>query len=261
MQLGLSTAAFYGRYETEEAAAYIAQMPIDCAEVFLQSASEYDVSFAMQVRNNLRDIACTSIHPLGNHENFMAQRPPRQKTDAFDTLRRILDAGAELGAKTYVYHGRHTPQLTPLKWDLAWNAEALMPMCEEAHKRGMVIGWENVFWCQLTDPERALEAKSILPQVYFTLDIKQAMRSGCDPVEFIYAMGDRLCNVHVCDWDESGKLCLPGEGTFDFERFFLALREIGYEGPVILEPYLRIVQSEEALLKSLEFLKDKMCKG
>jgi len=260
MRLGLSTAAFYGRYETEEAAVHIAQLPIDCAEVFLQSASEYDVSFSMQVRNNLQGIACTSIHPLGNHENFMAQRPLRQKTDAFDTFRRILDAGAALGAKTYVYHGRHTPQLTALKWNMEWNAEALVPMCEEAQKRGMVIGWENVFWCQLTEPSRVLEAKKLLPQVYFTMDIKQAMRSGCDPAQFVRAMGDKLCNVHVCDWDENGKLCLPGEGMFDFERFFLALREVRYDGPVILEPYLKIIQSEEALLKALRFLKDKMCK-
>ena len=35
MQLGLSTAAYYGRYETEEAASRIAQLPLDCCEVFL----------------------------------------------------------------------------------------------------------------------------------------------------------------------------------------------------------------------------------
>ena len=125
MQLGLSTAAFYGRWETEEAAAYMSRLPLDCAEVFLQSASEYDISFAAQVKKNLNALPCVSVHPLGHHENFMAQRPQRQKKDAFDTFLRILDAGAELGAKAYVYHGRHTPQLSALKWDIAWNVQAL----------------------------------------------------------------------------------------------------------------------------------------
>ena len=46
----------------------------------------------------------------------------------------------------------------------------------------MVIGWENVCWCQLTVPGRVLEARAALPQVRFTLDIKQAMRAGGDPV-------------------------------------------------------------------------------
>jgi len=258
MRLGLSTAAFYGKWETEEAAAQMSRLPVDCAEVFLQSHSEYSAAFAQTVREEMGGLACSAVHPLGHHENFMAQRPPRQKADAFDTFRRILDAGVILGAKTYVYHGRHTPQLNPLGWNLEWNAEAVEVMCREAAQRGMVIGWENVFWCQLTEPSRVLEAKRALPQVRFTLDIKQAMRAGCDPVEFVYAMGNQLCNVHVCDWDEKGNLCLPGEGVFNFDRLFAALDAVGYGGPVILEPYLKLIKSDGALEKSLFFLRDKM---
>ena len=33
MRLGLSTAAYYGRLETEDAALAIARLPVDCAEV------------------------------------------------------------------------------------------------------------------------------------------------------------------------------------------------------------------------------------
>ncbi len=258
MQLGLSTAAFYGRWETEEAAAQMAQLPIDCAEVFLQSSSECEASFARAVKDALGDLPCTSVHPLGHHENFLARRPRRQMADAMDTLCRILDAGEALGAKTYVYHGRHTPQLSAIGWDLDWNIEALTRMCEKAQERGMVIGWENVYWCQLTQSEYVLEAKAALPQVRFTLDIKQAMRAGCDPLAFIDAMGDRLCNVHVCDWNEQGGLCLPGEGSFDFDAMFSALRAVGYDGPVILEPYLKLIRHEGALRASLDFLREKM---
>ena len=258
MQLGISTAAFYGRWETEEAAAAISKLPLDCAEVFLQSDSEYAVAFARLCRENLGGVRCTSVHPLGHHENHLARRPKRQMQDGFDAFRRVLDAGAALGAKTYVYHGRHTPMLRPLAWDLGWNVEALTPMCEEAAARGMVIGWENVWWCQLTQPERVLEARKALPQVRFTLDVKQAMRAGCDPVAFVRAMGPQLCNVHVCDWREDGALCLPGEGIFDFDALFSALRDVGYGGPVILEPYLALIQSDEALARSMAFVKHKL---
>lgn len=258
MRLGLSTAAFYGRWETEEAAAQIAKLPLDCCEVFLQSDSESTAEFAGLVREKLCGMPCTSMHPLGGYENHMAGRPARQMRDAFDHFRRVLDAGAALGAKTFVYHGRNTPQLKPLPWNLAWNVEALAPMCEEAARRGMVIGWENVYWCQLTEPSRVLEARQALPQVRFTLDIKQAMRAGCDPIAFVHAMGDRLCNVHICDWHEDGTLCLPGEGSFDFDGLFLALGEVGYKGPVILEPYLKLIKSGEALARSIAFMRDKM---
>ena len=258
MQLGISTAAFYGRWETEEAAAQIAKLPLDCAEVFLQSDSEDTKEFAALVRRNLGGIPCTSVHPTGGYENYMARRPARQMRDAFDKFRGILDAGAALGAKVFVYHGRSTPMLTPIPWDLRWNIEALVPMCEEARRRDMVIGWENVFWCQLTEPARVLEAKNALPHVRFTLDIKQAMRAGCDPIEFVYAMGDRLCNVHICDWKEDGALCLPGEGIFDFEALLKALRCVKYDGPVVMEPYQKLIQSDEALRRSIAYMKNIM---
>ena len=75
---------------------------------------------------------------------------------------------------------------------------------------------------------------------------------------FVHAMGDRLCNVHVCDWHEDGTLCLPGEGCFDFDALMEALAEIGYDGPIIMEPYLKLIKSDEALLRSIAFMRDKM---
>ena len=258
MLLGLSTAAYYGVLETEEAAARLSEMPIDCAEVFLQSNSEYSADFARVVKKNLGPIRCTSVHPLGHHENFLAQRPKRQMEDALEVYRRILEAGEVLGAKTYVYHGRHTPQLTALNWNAQWNKEAVSLMCKEANARGIDIGWENVFWCQLTTPQRVLEARALVPEVRFTLDIKQALRAGQDPMDYIAPMGERLCNVHVCDWNERGELCLPGEGMFDFDQFFSRLGDAGYDGPVILEPYSKLVKGEDALMKSLAFLREKI---
>ena len=259
MQLGISTAAFYGRLETEEAAGYISSLPLDCAEAFLQTRSEYEPAFAQMMRERFGPLRCTSVHPMGLHfETSMTSASARQRADAFDMFRRVLDAGQALGAHTYVYHGLCSARLSPLPWNLQRNLDALGPMCEEAAQRGMVIGWENVCWCQLTEPSRVLEAKKALPQVCFTLDIKQAMRAGCDPVTFVHAMGDRLCNVHVCDWHEDGTLCLPGEGCFDFDALMEALAEIGYDGPIIMEPYLKLIKSDEALLRSIAFMRDKM---
>ena len=259
MRLGLSTAAFYGKWETEEAASYISGLPLDCAEVFLQGPSEWTAAFARDVRARLGGIACTSVHPLGtDFENGMFSRSERKRADTLDIIRRVLDAGAEMGAGVYVYHGRFAPRHEVLPWDMQANAQALELMSGEAQARGMVIAWENVQWCQLTDEARVLEARLAVPQVRYTLDIKQAMRAGRDPLEMARAMGDRLVNVHVCDWDAQGKLCLPGEGVFDFAALFALLREIGYAGPVILEPYAGLIAGEGQLLRSMAFLRERM---
>ena len=41
MRIGMSTAAYYGRMETEESAALIASLGVPCCEAFLQTESEY----------------------------------------------------------------------------------------------------------------------------------------------------------------------------------------------------------------------------
>ena len=256
MQLGLSTAAFYGRWETEDAAKRIAGLGMDCAEVFLQTASEYDLSFAAQVRKNLGDAHCVSMHPSGiQFENQMFGKSPRQRQDAFDLFRRTLDAAHMLGAKYYIYHGRSTAQLSPLPFHLQANVDMVGEMGEEAAQRGITIAWENVFWCQLTTCERIEQVKKVLSDVSFTLDIKQAMRAGEDPIRMAQTMGTNLKHFHVCDWDNQGKLCLPGEGGFDFGAFFTELRDMGYRGAVILEPYLALIKSDEALDVSISYLR------
>lgn len=259
MRLGISTAAFYGPLETEDAAGYIATLPLDCAEVFLQTFSEYDSAFAQDVRARLGSMPVFGVHPLGTYfENGMFSQSARQRRDAMDIFCRVLDAGATLGAAFYVYHGRYNPREDLLAWDAQRNADVLGPMCEEAAKRGMLVAWENVSWCQLTDESRIAQAVAMLPQVRFTLDIKQAMRTGCDPFSLAKTMGDRLVNVHVCDWDAAGNLCLPGEGCFDFKAFLDMLHGMGYAGPVILEPYASLIQNERALGRSIAFLRERI---
>ena len=50
MRVGLSCAAFYGRGETEDAAALVRGFPAACCEVFVQTPSEYCGAFGRVVR-------------------------------------------------------------------------------------------------------------------------------------------------------------------------------------------------------------------
>lgn len=45
MNIGLSTAAFYGRWETEEAAEHLSDYGAACAEAFLQTRGEMTAGF------------------------------------------------------------------------------------------------------------------------------------------------------------------------------------------------------------------------
>jgi sugar phosphate isomerase/epimerase len=93
------------------------------------------------------------------------------------------------------------------------------------------------------------------PELSFVLDIKQAIRAGVDPFAFLPVMGERLIHVHVLDFDQLGRLCLPGEGMFDFNRLRRELDAMDYQGDVILEPYASQTEDEHALHKSICYLR------
>ena len=258
MTIGLSCAAFYGRMETEEQAAHLRQFPLDTCEVFLQTPSEYTASFGELVRRRLVGLPCASVHAKGTQfEPDLFGASARQRADALATLCGALDAGRALGARWYVFHGPGGIKGPVTPGRIASLAERFGRMQREARLRGLEILWENVSWCALRRPEDIREALGLLPELRFVLDVKQAFRGQVDPFAMLDAMGERVRHVHVMDWDAEGRLCLPGEGVMDFDRLFGRLRDQGYDGAVILEPYAAQAADEDSLRRSLDFLRAK----
>ena len=77
MKIGLSSAAYYGQLETDEAAAHIAELPLDTCEVFLETPSEYTTDFTFRMRYNMNNFPVTSVHPLGTQFEPYRQWRPR----------------------------------------------------------------------------------------------------------------------------------------------------------------------------------------
>lgn len=256
MRLGMSTAAYYGRLETDEAAALCAAMELDCCEVFLETHSEYNEGFGDTVRTALRGLPAHSVHPKGTQfEGDLFGKSPRQRRDALRTWEGVLAAAKAMGAKVYVYHGPTDFSRRGQGPNLVAQQGVLVELCAMAAQQGICIGWENVVWAGLNTQEHVARIRDALPDMRFVLDIKQAMRCEVDALALLEVMGDRLVNVHLCDWDADGALCLPGKGIFDFDSFFCALRRQRYEGPVILEPYPHLFENQEEIETSLAYLR------
>ena len=256
MRLGLSSAAFYGRLETEESAAHLKELPLDFCEIFLETRSEYSAAFGQEVFSALNGLECLSIHPQGiQFESGLFGASPRQRRDAFETLTWVLDCGQALGARVLVFHGPPDVRGSLRPGRIARLRETVAEFCALAEARGICLGWENVSWCALKRPEDAAFLREACPGLHFVLDIKQAYQAGEDTFDFLPVLGDRLCHVHVLDWDETGSLCLPGQGVFDFPRLRRELENIGYQGDILLEPYAPQAADEGALLASLAYLR------
>lgn len=255
MRLGLSSAAFYGRLETEDAAAHVRDFPAQVCEVFLETHSEYCRRFGEMVRERIGDMPCVSIHAKGTQfEPDLFGRSHRQVEDAMRIFSGVCDAGQALGAKYYVFHGPGNARnaLPPDKVNAL--QERFGRMQEIAAQRGMEVLWENVSWCSIRDPEDVRRAKELLPGVHFVLDVKQAFRGGVAVTDMIRAMGGDIRHVHVLDQDDRGSLCLPGAGVLDWPMLLGELKAVGYDGVILLEPYDYQGRDEAALRRSLEYL-------
>lgn len=257
MQIGLSSAAFYGRMNTEDAAKHLADFQLDTCEVFLETFSEYNMSFGKLVRERMGSLPCVSVHPKGTQfESDLFASYARQRKDAMQIFDGICSAGEMLGASFYVLHGPPGFK-TDIRPENIRNIRTVFPeMQRVAADHGIEIVWENVSWCACSKVENIVSLLDMFPEQRFVLDIKQALHAGVDPLLMARAMGEHLAHVHVLDWNEEGKLVLPGDGIFPFKDLMDILWSCQFHGAVILEPYSYQTLDEDKVHRSLRFLRN-----
>lgn len=214
MEVGISTASFYPDALTEESIPLIRILGVKTIEVFLGSFSEYEEGFCRQLRDSIDEhgLNVYSVHSLGTQfEPQFFSLTERQKNDSRDLFRRVFRCAQILGAKVYVFHG------PPVRVNARPNLDFVRigSLCDElaymAGEYGIKFSWENVSWCWYSFPEFAdrLMEHTKSQNIYFTLDIKQAMQTGYDVMDFVRHMGHRVVNIHAIDFDEDKNLTLP----------------------------------------------------
>lgn len=258
MEIGISTACFFSRMYTEEALAYIGKNGIRCVETFLDTPSEYTREFAVTLRETADEygVNITAVHAMAQQfEPQLFSIGNRQRKDAWAVYESVLQAAEIMGASHYVFHGpanllgalknANYRRIGPITDDLA----------DMAAGYGVKLCWENVSWGMFSYPSFAPEllehCKS--DKLRFTFDVKQAVRSGHDPLAYVENMGDRLAHVHLCDVrrDRTGKLAglaMPGEGDYDFAGLAAKLRKSNYRGAAMVEVYSDLFSDPEDVL-------------
>jgi inosose dehydratase len=162
--------------------------------------------------------------------------------------------------------GRGTPELDDAGWS-RW-AEGLRRAEDAARARGYeptLHPHTSTFVESPREIERALE----LTDVGLLVDTGHLLLGGSDPLEVLRRFGDRVNYVHVKDvrldvvrqvveeradvlegW-RRGMFCELGAGDVDLPAFFDALRQVGYDGWVVVEQD-RIPRQDEELRESAE---------
>lgn len=249
MRIGISSACLYPEL-TENSVEILGSSGIKNIEIFINSASELENSFVdrlCRIKNEY-SMNVLSIHPYTSvHEPFMIFTDyERRYYDALESYKKYFEAMNKLGANFLVFHGdRKESPFSNEKY-----FERFLGLKRLAEQYGVTVAQENVARCKSSKIDFIKEMKKAIPDVSFVLDVKQTVRSNVDTFELLDIMGDNLKHIHLSDNNEECD-CLPvGKGNFDVMKLFTRLKQMKYNGGVLLELYRDDYDGLDDLLNS-----------
>jgi sugar phosphate isomerase/epimerase len=255
--IGISTATFFGKFNNEDSIDLINKLGFKTAEVFLSTFCEYESDFGALLKSRQKKLNIYSVHSLNSHfEPQLYNHVERTRNDSEVWFKKVCSVGKMLGAKAYTFHGAPNFRNLTTPPDYDYIGLYTNKIIDVASRYGLRLSYENVSWTRFNAPDFFINLSKRCPDLYATLDIKQAHISGVDYREFIKAAGGRLNNVHLCDYDEAGNLLPCGQGIFDFKRLFKILRDGGYDGPYIMELYSDNYKTLNEINAAYDFLSD-----
>lgn len=257
MLTGISTASLFGRFHTEDGLEFLSKNGVQTAEVFLESYSEYTKKFGKILNKVKGQTSIHSIHTLTTQfEPQLYSLNDRAMADSFCLLEDTLKCAKEMGAKYYTFHGVARLKRTPITINFDRVAKYTQKIIDLCGKYGVSLAYENVHWAYYNYVGFFNELRSRTYGLKGTLDIKQARQSNVDYRDLITEMGKDIVTVHLSDINEQGKMCLPGKGTTDFNELFSRLKDVGFDGALLLEVYQSDFTDVKELFNSLDYIND-----
>ena len=229
---GVSSACFFP-LETADSVKILSEWHIPNIEIFFNSFQELKDGYLERLSALCREAGTqvVSIHPFtSNSESlyFFTSYPGRLQ-DGLMIYRPFLRAAQKL-----------IPQS-------AANLRVLDRVAREEY--GVTVAYENVVRCRGKDPDYFVQLREYYPELRFVLDVKQALRSGHHPLEYVEKLGDSIIHVHISD-SSPQQDCLPvGQGEMDTLAFLQHLKQEGFSGAVLQELYRESYRQQSEVLE------------
>ena len=237
MKIGISTASLYPMH-TEDALLTTARLGVKNVEIFLNSISELEGKVFSCILNTVHEYGLNviSVHPFSSplETLFLFSSYDRRVDEIMDLYKRYFEMMNELGGKIFVVHGAIASAKCPDERYI----ERLDGLITVGERMGITVAQENVSYCKSGSVDfLEMLSRELGKRAKFVLDIKQARRSGIEPVEVLRRLRNSIVHLHLSDADSQND-CLPiGKGTFDFAAFFNELKAVEYSGDAVVELY------------------------
>lgn len=250
MQIGVHALVFSGKFDhsgVEKAVAGASEAGFDLLELPLMDPRGFDARHAAAV---LTDAGIAATASLGLTETTdLTSEDPRIVAAGEDELQRSIDIVAAVGGDVLcgVIHSAMRKYLAPATARGIENSQAAISrLGEYAAARDVRLSLEVVNRYETNTFNTGKAALRFLDgvtadNVSVHLDSYHMNIEETDMFRPVHAVGDRLGYVHI---GESHRGYL-GTGSVDFDAFFRALDDTGYDGPVVFESFSSSVVSAE----------------
>lgn len=256
MLFGVSTACMYPK-NLEEILEQYGEQGICDIEIFINTTYELSQAYAKEMLKRVAHYGMTvhALHPFtsGMEPLMLFSDYERRVDDFLDFHKLYFELMQKLGAKIFVFHGDHKFSQN----DVGFYAERFLRLKDAAHPYGVTVAQENISRCKSASLEFINELSALLgDDLSFVFDIKQALRSGCDPMEVVKTMGKQVVHVHANDHTAAQDCLLPGQGNFDFYALYQYFKTLNIAPTTVIEVYRNNFSDEGELLNSLNFIKE-----
>lgn len=256
MPFGISTSCLYPQ-KTEEALIELGKLGAKNCEVFLNSPCEITGDFAKTLNGikNEYGMDIVAVHPFSSFaETYMLfSEYSRRFDDTLDIYKRTFEFAAEVGAKFSAIHG----SLLPGKISENEYFERFCRLYEKGREAGMFVCQENVNRHFSQNPDFLKNMRSFMGSDFkMIFDVKQAVRSGYDAIEFADEFKNSIVHIHLSDNKEGFDCLPPGCGSFDFKKLFAVMNDAGYSGSYIIELYRSNFEKATDLRKALDYVEE-----
>ena len=265
MRVGVSTASLFMRRENDEALPVLDSLGIEHAEVFLTSFREYSKAYGEKLASRKGKVKINSVHALNTQfEPQLFNRHRGVKEDSYQVLQGVLDAANAFGAQYYTFHAitraKKAARLAEND-NFPYLREQFGEICAYCKRAGVTLCLENVEWATYNRPGVFKEISAGVPDLMGVLDIKQARLSEYPYHRYLEEMGEKLAYAHISDIDEKGKMCLPGMGIFNFDEMIKRLKDVGFDGALLIEAYEKDYNAEAELKTACDYVKELLYKN
>lgn len=256
MKIGVSTASLYPLH-AEDAFLELCGLGVKNIEVFANSiyeGAEECTSKILKLKEEY-GIDVTSFHPFSSpmESVFLFSTYDRRIDEMLEMYRGFFKSMNRLGAKVFVVHGA----ILSSKCSHEHYFKQFRLLAEAGREYAVTVAQENVSYCLSGNIDFLKAMKRELGEyANFVLDLKQARRSGANPLDYVSELCGSIVHCHLSDADSERDCLPPGRGNFDFPELIGRLRGSGFDGAMVVELYRHDYGEFSELRESADYIEE-----